>query len=208
MTIRANANELVVKAKHVRLGEAHVAPLVELADAIAADRGLPRGAVPYPDPLCGGVHARVLLLMETPPVTSSARSGAARSRNASGLLSLENGDETAENTHLACDAAGLDPAHTVPWNLVPWPTGGRSLDHLGEATPWLGFLIDVLAELRVVVVFGDDARDGWLRALSESSDLPLVPTLWAPHPSRRGLMHDGKRERLHAVMRRAAEIAR
>lgn len=73
MTIRANVDALVVKAKHARLGEAHVAPLVELADAIAADRGRPCGAVPYPDPLSGGVRARVLLLMETPPVTSSAR---------------------------------------------------------------------------------------------------------------------------------------
>ena len=73
VTIRANVDALVVKAKHARLGEAHVAPLVELADAIAADRGRPCGEVPYPDPLSGGVRARVLLLMETPPVTSSAR---------------------------------------------------------------------------------------------------------------------------------------
>lgn len=60
----------------------------------------------------------------------------------------------------------------------------------------------------MVVTLGDHARDGRLRALGESSELPLVPTLWAPHPSFWGLGgQDRPREpQLHAVLDRVREI--
>jgi hypothetical protein len=103
------------------------------------------------------------------------------------------------NAHLAYNAVGLDPRRTLHWNVVPWPTGGTTLERVPAAVPWLAFRLDLLPQLRVVVVLGGDARDAWLRALSESSELPLLPTLWAPHPSWQELLREGSRERLHAV---------
>ena len=85
-----------------------------LADEIAAARGLPRGAVPYPGPAFGGVHARALVLLEAPGPATDIGKG-------SGLLSLENDDPTAARAYRT---AGLDVARCVHWNLVPRPTAG------------------------------------------------------------------------------------
>ncbi|HEY0691487.1 MAG TPA: uracil-DNA glycosylase [Kribbella sp.] len=206
MTERANSDPKVVAAKQARLTELHVEPIVALANEIADSQGLPLGAVPYPDPGFGGVHARALVLLETPTVRSAARTGTTQSHRASALLSIENNDVTAANCHRAYRAAGLDPRWTLHWNVAPWPTPNETLAYVAEARPWLARLFDLLPDLKVVVTMGDIARDAWLRALGESSELPLLPTLHAPHSSARGLLHSGSYERLAAVFGRVAEI--
>ena len=50
-------------ARRAMAGLPHVAPIRALARRIAAERGAP---VPDPDPMDGGVGARLLLLLETP----------------------------------------------------------------------------------------------------------------------------------------------
>lgn len=205
MTARANASRHVVAAKRARLEEPHVAPLVKLADEIAATRGLPRGAVPYPDPMFGGIHTRALVLLEAPGSATEIGKG-------SGLLSLENDDATAARAFHAYQAAGLEIARCLHWNLVPWPTAGYRTPTGTEQTaarPWLPRLLALLPDLRVVVLLGKVAQQGWGPGIATAPDLvPLVPTLAGPHPSNRGMNVPGAVQRLDAVLRRTAEIVR
>lgn len=204
MSPRAHRAASAVAAKHARLGEPHVAPLVQLADRIAADTGGP-GAVPYPDPTFAGVDARALFLLETPAAK------AARSTGGSGLLSLDNDDVTAETMHRAYDAAGLSRSDTLHWNAVPWivpgtERGDLSGVHVPAALPWLAELLGMLHKIQVVVTVGGTARDAWLRCLAERPEVPLLPTLHSPHTSARGLMRPGSRERLASVLKRVAAV--
>jgi uracil-DNA glycosylase len=203
---RAHRDPAVVAAKHARLAEPHVAPLVALADAIANASSGP-GTVPYPDPTFAGIRARALFLLETPAAKAAASTGG------SGLLSLDNDDLTAETLYDAYQTAGLERSRTLHWNAVPWIVPGRersalSSTHVPQAQAWLVQLISLLPDLRVVIAVGGVARDAWLRCLADRRDVPLVPTLHAPHASARGLMQPGSRQRLASVMQRAADITR
>lgn len=55
-------------------------------------------------------------------------------------------------------------------------------DDLEAAASYLGALISLLPDARVVVTFGDEPRQGWFRYLPYD-DAPLLPTLAVPHPS-------------------------
>jgi hypothetical protein len=158
-----------------------VAPLVALAQEIAASRELSPGAVPYPDPDYGGVYARVLVLLDSPAAASAAERLVEEQR-----------------------AAGLEPAQTLQWSAVPWPTQRRSpsAQELREARGWLPKLLALLPELRVAVLLGVPAQQYWGTALAEApAEVPLVPVLAGPHPS----LQAGTDNRLTTVLRRAAE---
>lgn len=201
MTARANADPAHLAAKRARLAEAHVAALVGLADQIAAARGLARGDVPYPDPDSAGVDARALFLLSTPGPKAKAGEG-------SGLLSIENNDPTAARCYRTLQAAGLPYSRCVSWNAVPWPTAGRTptTGEMTAARPWLARLLDLLPELRAVVLLGRVAQDCWRRA---APPLPAgVTVLEAPHPSNLGMNQPGAPERLAEAVRRTAEVVR
>src|SRR5699024_4587455 len=148
MPARANASKRVVAAKRSKLSEPHIAPLVALADEIAAARGMQAGMLPYPDPELGGVYARALFLLSTPGPYAKAEH--------SGLLSLENDDPTAERQYNTYRAVGLDMGKCVHWNAVPWPTAERTPTgaEQRDAFPWLVRLMRLFTQLRVVVVLG------------------------------------------------------
>lgn len=92
-----------------RLDEPHVAPIVAFADQLAARRGLDAGAVPYPDPDGGGVHARVLFLLNDPG------DGATDSR----MLTVLNDDPTSRKQLGAIDHTGFDRSTALHWNGIP-----------------------------------------------------------------------------------------
>ncbi|MDA3657686.1 hypothetical protein [Mycobacterium xenopi] len=100
-----NADPAFLRATLARVREPHVAPLNQLADEIADAKGLPRGHVPYVDPVCSGVHARALVLLENPSTRTAAGTG-------SGLLSLDNDDRTARNLREAYDR------HHIDWSQI------------------------------------------------------------------------------------------
>ncbi|MBY0250038.1 MAG: uracil-DNA glycosylase, partial [Methylobacterium organophilum] len=60
---KALADPEALAARRALIDSPHIAPIRALAARIAAERGAP---VPAPDPLDGGVGARMLLLLETP----------------------------------------------------------------------------------------------------------------------------------------------
>ncbi|MGW4533575.1 uracil-DNA glycosylase [Nocardia sp. NPDC004340] len=159
-----------------------MAPINALADEIADRYDLPRGAVPYLDPDQGGIHARALILLDTPGPKAKMDSG-------SGLLSLDNDDPTAACLRKEYALRGVDWKDVVHWNVCPFPTsdpdGQSTTEERQIGAQWTRRLVALLPYVRTVLPLGGNARDGWKRAgitgLYDFADRRV------PHPSRRGL---------------------
>lgn len=200
---RRHREPAFLAAKYARSTEPHVAPVNRLAAQIAAAND---AVVPGADPDGGGIHARVLLLLETP-----SRAGG----YTTGLISIDNDDTAAANLWRGLDAVGLDRRTLLVWNAVPWYVGNA--DRIRSPTPaevtagqaWLRRLLDLLPELRVVACFGRAAARAVLPLRPELTARGLT-LLEAPHPSQRVYNRPGAqaRERVHAALAAAAELAR
>ncbi len=153
--------------------------------------------IPHFSRFDGGVGALCLFLFETPNRVAVER----------GYAERENRDPSARNFEDACDAAGLDRELTISWNIVPWQSADPTPATAREALPWLGELLDLLPELRVVVLFGTTAREATSYLYRHHSDLCV---LHAPHPSNRSLgPHPERHEHLQAAVKKAVrELAR
>lgn len=110
---------------------------------------------------------------------------------------MDNNDETARNLRNTVEKATLARNEVLMWNIVSWYL--RNEQKISPATsndiragvPWLLELLDLLTELRVVVLLGNNAQRGWLRACSEQLiKTPIVPS---PHTSRMSVNRDTKR---------------
>ncbi len=164
--------------RHERLGmvhTAHVAPLNQLVADIRRDRDCGE-AVPWFDPLDGGVKARVLFVLEAPGPRAVA----------SGFVSRDNPDESAKNWLLALQAAGLPREETVLWNIVPWYVGdGTRIRAAGprdisEGLPYLDRLIQLLPRLSVIGLVGGKAQSVEARVADMRGDVKFARV---PHPS-------------------------
>lgn len=167
--------------KRARIHEPHVRPLNA---AVVRWRGSGDGArfVPWFDPDGAGVAARVLLLMESPGPRTVAAADL-------GFSSLDNQDPTSRRLREAMGRSRLDEVTCLRWNVVPWarpadgPRRPPTIDDLEEARPALSELLEHLTHLRAVVTFGSRAWEGWMRYLTMTGTVRLVPTLAVPHPS-------------------------
>lgn len=127
--------------------------------------------MPYVDPDCGGVNARLLLVLEAP-------AGAAA--HGSHMLSADNNDGTAANVWRAYDHSGLPRGWGVHWNAVPWYIGvpgkirAATAADVAEGRRWLLRLVDILPDLRVLLTLGNRARDAVTPAQSPPARLPCV----------------------------------
>ncbi|QTJ65233.1 uracil-DNA glycosylase [Rhodococcus sp. ZPP] len=188
-------------AKHARVWEPHVAPINHLANRIADAEGIPRGHVPYVDPDLGGIHARVLVLLDNPSRKAKAGTG-------SGLLSLDNDDRTAWTCRLAYKEAGVDWRSVVHWNSCPFPTaskGPRSLDsERARAARWTRELVTLCSNLEFVLLLGGPARDGWRRAGRPSSLVVIGQGRDIPHCSGQGIATADAKKRFYGAI---AELA-
>jgi uracil-DNA glycosylase len=171
---RSLADPAQLAARRRLVGSPHVLPLRHLVAQIAADTG---ASVPDPDPLDGGVMARLLLLLETP---GPAIRG-------TGIVSRDNPTGTAANLFRFLQAARIPRAETLIWNAVPWvihAEGARNRaprrSEIRAAVPYFAPLLDCLPVLRVVVLAGRVAGE------LESAFATLrtgLPVLRIPHPS-------------------------
>lgn len=161
-------------ARRAALTEPHLAPLRILAARIARERG---AAVPDPDPLDGGVAARLLLLLETP----------GPSIGRTGLVSRDNPTGTAANLGRFLHQAGIARADTLIWNAVPFVIHAegalnrapRAVE-IRAAEPYLAPLLECLPRLRVVVLAG---RVAGRMAAALAALRPDLPMIAVPHPS-------------------------
>lgn len=155
------------------LASPHVAPLVALSQRIREAHGL----APDADPLDGGTRARLLILLETP--------GPKVFRT--GFVSRDNPNGTAVNLSHALRRAGIPRRDTLIWNVVPFvvhqPGALNRAPRRGEieaGLAWLQPLIEILPDLRAVVMAGRSAE----RAAPVLERLrPGLPLLAMPHPS-------------------------
>jgi uracil-DNA glycosylase len=168
------ADPAVLTARRAMVEAAHIAPIRALARRIAAERGAP---VPDPDPLDGGVGARLLLLLETPgPMVLRT-----------GFVSRDSANGTAANLFRFLREAEIARRDTLIWNAVPWvihapgalnrsprPAEAR------EAAPYLAPLLDFLPGLAVAVLAG---RFAGRCAPALAALRPGLPLVAIPHPS-------------------------
>ena len=134
----------------------HVAPINALVDELRDLDG--RGWVPYVAPVYGGIYARVLCIQRDPgPMTRSQHGG-------SGFLCPENDDATAERYATMLDEAGIAVNDILGWNAYPWYINrAPRAAELEAGVESLRRLCDLLPELRVVMLHGRSAWDGWAR---------------------------------------------
>lgn len=168
------ADPLKLAARRALLDAPHLRPLRDLVRRIASERAAP---VPDPDPLDGGIEARLLLLLETP--------GPAIVRT--GFVSRDNATGTAANLFRFLAEAGIARRDTLIWNAIPWVIHAegalnraprRSETRAGE--PYLAPLLACLPVLRVVVLAGRVAGESREALARLRPDLPILAV---PHPS-------------------------
>jgi uracil-DNA glycosylase len=180
--IAPRANKLAdeLERKRSLLMSPHMRPLTEHVEEIRSARG--RDRVPDFDPTEAGIRARLLVVLEAPGAKAT------RERGGSGFVSPDNDDGTAENMWWLLRQAGVDRTKdVVTWNIVPWYLGSESKIRRAErgdleaARPYVTDLLHLLANLRVVVLVGRRAADGWRQLAID------LPTIEVPHPSPQNL---------------------
>ncbi|AWN37114.1 uracil-DNA glycosylase [Methylobacterium radiodurans] len=161
-------------ARRALLDAPHIAPIRALAGRVSAEREAP---VPDPDPLDGGVGARMLLLLETP--------GPAVLRT--GFVTRDSATGTAANLFRFLAEAGIPRADTLIWNVVPWVIHAPGAlnraprrAELRAAEPYLAPLLDLLPRLAVAVLAGRFAGEA---RPALASLRPGLPVIGVPHPS-------------------------
>ena len=111
---RTLANIQAIRQRMEMLELPHIKPLTKFVLELRSE-GL--GDVPYFDALDGGVNANSLFLLEKP----------GRKAVASGFISRNNDDKTANNTYDFMVEAKIDRMTTCLWNTVPGWNGTRKV---------------------------------------------------------------------------------
>jgi hypothetical protein len=144
-----------------------------------------RGWVPYVAPIHGGTEARILSILRDPgPMTHESKG--------SGMLCVENDDDSAA---LQCEllaSVELTPADLTPWNTYPWyrndQSSGLRSSQITEGLAPLARLIELMPNLEVVLLQGGEAQTLWKRFIRKH---PRVATQYTAvetyHPGRTAL---------------------
>ncbi len=135
----------------------HVAPLNRLVDELRDQDG--RGWLPYVAPFHGGAQARVLSVLRDPGPMTQELSG-------SGLLCIENDDQTAQTQAQLFADAGLSASDVTPWNAYPWYINrAPKAAELDAGVEPLVRVLDLIPNARVVLLQGGEAKNVWQRLL-------------------------------------------
>lgn len=193
--------------QHARLHDPHVAPFTALVDEL---RGAPgHGWMPYVAPLYGGVHARVLSVFQDPGPKTEDGAG-------SGMICCENDDPSAELHATLLAEAGIPYSDVLPWNAYPWfrhrrgSTSGPSAAQLDAGVEPLRRVVALAPELRVVMLHGRVARDGWRRFRERHGVIARrLVTVETFHTSRQAFIGGAavREERMDQLRRSFAEVA-
>jgi hypothetical protein len=176
--------------QHARLHEPHIAAITSYVDSLRARSGR---WLPYVAPLHAGATARVLTVLRDPGPKTQESGG-------SGMLCVENDDQTAESQFGLMEQAGMMPADFTPWNAYPWYINNAPSDEeIAEAAPTLLGLVELLPDLEVVFLQGSDASSAWRVAVDAEPAIRRrqLVAFETYHPSARALQTNkpGERER-------------
>ena len=186
------------RKRHIR--DPHIAPISHLIDTIAEAENAP--GLPYNDPLFGGVNAQILFILKSPQADANPALFGTR------FLSIDNDDEGAENMFHALADNNIDRSQCLAWNICPFPTSKNTPndDEIGRATPYTRQLIAMLPNLKVVVLLGGPARQGWSQALlGGRRDVSVIR---GASPSPPGIHRTTNRASFERAIREAAEAIR
>ncbi len=149
------------------LRQPHILKLSEFVEKLRIME--PNCKFPDFDPLDGGANADMLFLFEKPGPMASA----------SGFISRDNDDPTAEATFCFMHQAGIPRERTVLWNVVPgWnDTIKVTIPELEAGVAFLKDLLHLLPHLRTTILVGRKAQRA--RSLVDTRHRILV----TPHPS-------------------------
>ncbi|MFD6893267.1 GreA/GreB family elongation factor [Rhodococcus sp. NPDC060086] len=153
-----------------RRTDPNVRSINEYVDRLRSEH--PGVFIPYVAPTYGGVHARLLTLMQDPgPKTDLAK------HNGSGMICLENADLTAARQKYFMAQAGIDVSQIVSWNAYPWakPHPQTDASDLAAAVALRGFL-ELLPHLQVVILNGVVARRVW--GVMKERDPRIAAGIW------------------------------
>lgn len=142
--------------------DSHIAPINRLVDSL---KDTQHGEVPYVAPIYGGINASLLSVLRDPGPMTQKRVG-------SGFLSIENDDATAETIYHYFSDVGIYASEIVPWNVYPWYINrAPKASELNEGVQPLFELIALLPKLRVIMLHGGSAHDGWRRLIKRHPNL-------------------------------------
>lgn len=170
-----------VKRRLAMLRLPHIAPLVAYTQKITARLG-DNYQIPYFDPYDGGIHAKVLFLLEAPGRKAVEALGVSIG---SGFISRNNPDPSAKNMCNLLKAAGIPRTDTLLWNIVPWYVGSNSKiravkkSDIETALSFFKELIDFLPNLKAIVLVGRKAQS----AKSQLAHLASTRFFESYHPS-------------------------
>lgn len=214
----ASHGRVAIERRLSEIDAPHVAPLNDWVRSIR-DRGVlsPASAatIPWFDPHSAGTAARVLLLLQDPSRTASSTR----------FISPDNNDATARYTTEACAEAGLTRGARLHWNVFPWwvnaPGGSKMKAGLPpdptrppeswrsareKAAKLTGELIELLPELRVVLVLGMQAQAGFTAVEASGLRLPSG-VVKIPGPSLSPPGFHSHRAEVIEVLRRASRLS-
>jgi uracil-DNA glycosylase len=110
----------------------------------------------------------------------------------------------------------VDPADVLPWNAYPWYINTKpTTAQLAAGIEPLRRVIELMPQLRVILLLGKDAQRGWRLFTDKHPKLTSsrgVTALSTYHPSRRALQHRDHVERtrreddIRATLQHAAMI--
>lgn len=179
-----------------RLRDRHVGPINDFVDSLRDKER--RGWIPYLAPLHGGVEARVLSVLRDPGSMTQEVRG-------SSFLSIENDDPTAERQCELFGAVGVTPHDITPWNAYPWYINRKPIAaELDAGAAVLRNLLELLPNLKIVLLQGNEAHSVWERTLKLRATPQWVRELEVAqcvHPSPQGLWTADPAERAERVRR-------
>ena len=199
---RSNRDPAELERKLALLHEPHVAPLTAFVERLREERG-GDDTVPWVDPTEAGVEARILLLLHAP-----GRKDVLRGDSGSPFVSADNDDHTAHNLwQLLRDARVNRGRDVVTWNAIPWYVDRKKVGkrEAEEAQPALREFVELLPELEIVLLLGDDVREAWNEARIPAR--AVIAT--APDPSPVSLNPDRRRrDELREALANARKLVR
>lgn len=196
---RAMQDPAVRSARATHIYAPHIEPINRLVDQIGKDRGLTN--LPYLDPSFGGTDALVLLMLKAPEADADPN------RRGPRFLSLDNDDSVAARIFDTCQEVGLDRSQLTAWNICPFPIAGGSpsTSEFDKAAPYNQQLLKLLPKLKVIVLLGAPARDGWRRMGIRTRATAIFE---GASPSPPGINRPRNLQSYEAAMRAAADSIR